>query len=60
MGLGLETRNAGRENGSKSRRVKSDASPKKLLVKDTVLVFCIYPAFVAKGCVHYEKPDTIL
>ena len=60
MGLGLETRNAGCENGSKRRRVKFDASSKKLSVKDTILIFYIYPAFAAKGCVNYAKPNTIL
>ena len=59
MGLGLETWNTGCENDSKCRRVKSDASLKKLSIKDTILVF-IHPAFTAKGCVHYEMPDTIL
>ena len=39
MGLSLETRNMGCENGSKRRRVKYDASPKKLPVKDIVLIF---------------------
>ena len=59
MRRGLKTRSAGCENGFKSRRVKSDASSKKLSVKDTVLIF-LYPAFAAKGCVYYEKPDTVL
>ena len=58
MRCGLETRKAGCENGSKCRKVKYDASLKKLSVKDTVLIF--YPAFAAKGCVYCEKPDTIL
>jgi len=33
---------------------QSDASLKKLSVKHTILIF-MYPAFAAKGCVHYEK-----
>ena len=61
MRRGLKTQNAGCENGSKCRKVKYDASPEKLSVKDTILLFYyIYPAFAAKGCVYCEKPDTIL
>ena len=53
MRNGLETRNAGCENGSKFQKDKSDASPKKLSVKDTILIFYILPLrlwveFIAK------------
>ena len=58
MGLGLETRNAC-ENGSKCRRVKSDARQKRLLVKTLFPIF-IYHAFAAKGCVNYARPNTVL
>ena len=69
---GLETRNAGYENGSKCRRVKSDASSKKLSVKDTILIFYIsclrgqglyllwkagYNSFTKESrCVFFKEP----
>ena len=58
-GAGPQNMERGCENGSKHRRVKSDASPEKLSVKDTILIFTC-PAFTAKGCVNYAKLDTIL